>query len=87
MSASNPMVSGARAGDGRAPTRSLRFWLPLAASPAFALMAAHTAVLQAGPSNPLCATGQDGFALTGMVPMYLLMAIFHAAPWLKLIGR
>jgi hypothetical protein len=25
-------------------------------------------------------------ALTGMVPMYLLMSAFHSAPWLKLIS-
>jgi len=23
----------------------------------------------------------------GMVPMYLLMSVFHSAPWLKLIGK
>jgi hypothetical protein len=25
-------------------------------------------------------------SLGGMVPMYLLMSVFHAAPWLKLIA-
>jgi hypothetical protein len=25
--------------------------------------------------------------LTGMAPMYLLMAAFHLAPWLRLVGR
>jgi hypothetical protein len=25
--------------------------------------------------------------LTGMAPMYLLMSLFHSAPWLKLISN
>jgi len=25
--------------------------------------------------------------LTGMVPMYVLMSVFHAPPWLKLIAE
>jgi len=30
---------------------------------------------------------QHAAPLTGMTAMYLLMSAFHAAPWLKLIGR
>jgi hypothetical protein len=30
--------------------------------------------------------GRADFRLHGMVPMYLLMSAFHAAPWLKLIS-
>ncbi len=25
--------------------------------------------------------------LSGMIPMYLLMSLFHSAPWLKLIAN
>jgi hypothetical protein len=27
-----------------------------------------------------------GFPLGGMAPMYLLMSVFHATPWLRLIA-
>lgn len=63
-------------------------WLCLAAAPTFAIMALLTAVLGGGPRDMICAGMQDGSALGGMVPMYVLMSAFHSAPWLKLIfGR
>ncbi|MBR0713696.1 hypothetical protein JQ632_07020 [Bradyrhizobium liaoningense] len=59
-------------------------WLRLAAAPTFAIMALLTAAF-GGSADALCsATGAS--LLGGMVPMYLLMTAFHAAPWLKLIG-
>jgi hypothetical protein len=58
-------------------------WLGLAASPTFAAMAALTS-LGSGPMVLCSATA--GFPLGGMVPMYLLMSVFHAAPWLKVIA-
>lgn len=58
-------------------------WLPLATAPSFAMMAALTAILGDGPAI-MC--GQQSSLLGGMVPMYLLMSAFHAAPWLKLIA-
>jgi len=58
-------------------------WLGLAASPTFAAMAVLTS-LGSGPMV-LC-SGAAGFPLGGMVPMYLLMSVFHAAPWLKVIA-
>jgi len=58
-------------------------WLGLAASPTFAAMALLTS-LGGGPMV-LC-SGPAGFPLGGMVPMYLLMSVFHAAPWLKVIA-
>ena len=60
-------------------------WLYLAASPIFATMAVFTAVA-GGPADPLCAQGY-GWSLSGMVPMYLLMSVFHSRPWLNLAGR
>jgi len=61
-------------------------WLCLAATPTFAILALLTALLGGGPMDRLCSG--SGAPLSGMVPMYLLMSTFHAAPWLKLIfGR
>ena len=61
-------------------------WLSLAAAPTFAAMALLTGLQGGGPADMLCAAAHDGWPLGGMVPMYLLMSAFHAAPWLKLIA-
>ena len=61
-------------------------WLCLAASPTFAAMALLTAC-DGGRPDMLCAAMQHASPLGGMVPMYLLMSVFHVAPWLKLICR
>jgi hypothetical protein len=61
-------------------------WLSLAAAPTFAGMALLTAVMGGGPLEMLCAAGpEEPSLLTGMVPMYVLMSAFHAAPWLRLL--
>ncbi|WP_395674415.1 hypothetical protein [Inquilinus sp.] len=60
-------------------------WLHLAAAPTFAAMALATAV-SGGEADVLCAAAGMS-PLAGMVPMYLLMSLFHAAPWLRLIAR
>jgi len=60
-------------------------WLSLAAAPAFAVMALLTGIF-GGKPDLLCAALQGTSALSGMVPMYLLMSAFHLAPWLKLIN-
>lgn len=57
-------------------------WLHLAATPTFALMALVTGV---SGGDVLCST-MGASPLAGMVPMYLLMSVFHAAPWLRLIA-
>ena len=59
--------------------------LSLAAAPTFAIMALLTAVLGGSP-DALC-SGAGASPFGGMVPMYLLMAAFHAAPWLRRIAR
>jgi hypothetical protein len=61
-------------------------WLHLAAAPTFAIMALLTTVHDHSQPNLLCSAG-DSFWSGGMAPMYFLMALFHAAPWLKLISR
>ncbi|HWF75684.1 MAG TPA: hypothetical protein VN694_00785 [Caulobacteraceae bacterium] len=60
-------------------------WLSLAAAPTFAGMALLTG-LAGGPMDRLCAPA--GWApINEMALMYLLMSLFHAPPWLRLIGR
>jgi hypothetical protein len=69
-----------------APALDAADWLHLAATPTFAIMALLTGALGGGPSVMICSAAHDGFPLSGMVPMYLLMSAFHSAPWLKLIS-
>jgi hypothetical protein len=57
--------------------------LYLAAAPTFAVMALLTAVL--GDGSALCSIASTS-PLSGMMPMYLLMSVFHLPPWLKLIA-
>jgi hypothetical protein len=61
-------------------------WLCLAAAPTFAIMALLTAIHGGGQMTMMCSATPDASPLDGMVPMYLLMSAFHAAPWLKLIS-
>ena len=61
-------------------------WLRLSATPTFAIMALLTVIFDGGSPNALCSAAGD-LRLSGMVPMYLLMAAFHSVPWLKLIFR
>jgi hypothetical protein len=64
---------------------ALAFCLPLAAAPAYALMALAT-LLHGGSAAPvMCSSGSDLFS--GMVPMYLLMSLFHCTRWLRWIGE
>jgi hypothetical protein len=67
-------------------TSGVADWLGLAAAPTFAVMALLTAIHGGGQMAVMCAAAPGASPLDGMVPMYLLMSAFHAAPWLKLIS-
>jgi hypothetical protein len=82
---SNGSAGGAIHESGHAPALGMPGWLGLAATPTFAIMALLTGA-GGGPPDMICSTARDAFPLGGMVPMYLLMSAFHAAPWLKLIA-
>jgi hypothetical protein len=58
--------------------------LALAAAPTFAIMALLAGVLDSGPGEMLCSAAPAS-PLSGMATMYLLMSVFHAAPWLRLM--
>ena len=60
-------------------------WLYLAAAPTFAIMALLAGVLGGGQPDILCSAAEHTSPLSGMIPMYLLMSVFHSAPWLTLI--
>jgi hypothetical protein len=62
-------------------------WLSLGAAPAFVFMASLTLVVGAGAQEMWCSGASHASALSGMAPMYLMMSVFHFAPWLKLISR
>lgn len=58
-------------------------WLHLAAAPTFAIMA--LSALDSGQPNAFCSAAGSLWP-GGMVRMYLLMALFHLTPWLKLMS-
>ena len=77
----------------RAKSRQRRKWplrversLSLAAAPSFAVMALLAAV-QDGNKDIMCSGAHGASPLTGMVAMYVLMSVLHAAPWLRMIGK
>ena len=63
------------------------YGLQLAAAPTFAAMALLTAIAGNGAVDILCAAALGASPLSGMTAMYLLMSVFHAAPWLRLVER
>jgi hypothetical protein len=69
-----------------AAARAIPKGLSLAAAPTFAIMALVAAVQGGGARDVLCAAAHDASPLNGMAGMYLLMSVFHSAPWLKLIS-
>lgn len=57
-------------------------WLSLAATPTFVVMTLITGQAS-GSVGGLCAARSPS---DGMAAMYALMALFHAAPWLRLVA-
>jgi hypothetical protein len=74
----------AAASGGKAAGARATHWLSLAASPTFAVMALLTSVN--GEADMICSSIRDTFPLNGMVPMYLLMSVFHLPPWLRVLS-
>jgi hypothetical protein len=85
MTAVQHDTAGASAGGGNAAAFAAAHWLSFAAAPTFAIMAVLTGALGGGSSDMLCSAAHDASPLSGMVPMYLLMSVFHSKPWLKLV--
>jgi hypothetical protein len=59
--------------------------LRLAAAPTFAIMALLT-IVGGGAHEIWCCMESHRAVPTGMIPMYLLMSLFHLPHWLKLIS-
>ena len=65
--------------------RTAAGWLGLAAAPTYALMAGIAA--HGSPRFAICSMASGMLPIDGMASMYLLMSVFHLAPWLKLAFR
>lgn len=76
------MLAGA--GDRGAPDCAPARRIGLAAAPAFALMTLGS-VLAGTRADALCGAMQGSSPLFGMTAMYLLMAVFHLPPWVRLL--
>ena len=85
MTSSTLTPTSALSGKARLSTHGAADWLHLAAAPTFAVMAALTAVQGNGMADMMCGGAHGASPLSGMALMYLLMSVFHAAPWLKLV--
>jgi len=81
--ADHTVKDGSTDGGGNWAAPALSRWLGLAAAPTFAVAAWWG---QIGAHPDICTAVHGSHALSGMTLMYLLMSVFHASPWLKLIA-
>jgi hypothetical protein len=72
-------------GDSNSVARVAADGLCLAATPTFTIMALLAAV-GGGQPDILCSAAEHTSPLSGMVPMYVLMSVFHSPVWLKLMS-
>lgn len=86
MTAIGHEIEGSSTESGKAAACGGAEWLCLAATPAFAVMALLSGAFGSGMPDLLCLTAQEAWPLNGMVTMYLLMSVFHSAPWLRLLS-
>jgi hypothetical protein len=84
MSGSSEINEGAggHSADPALPVIASR-WLALAAAPSFALMTVLSAY---GAGGDMICSAEGSSMLGGMMPMYLLMSLFHCGPWLRLLA-
>lgn len=61
-------------------------WLHFAATPIFAVMALVTAFTGSG-MDAMAHSAMHASTWNGMLVMYILMAVLHAAPWLELRAK
>jgi hypothetical protein len=69
------------------PKARADYLLSLVPAPTFAIMAALTASHGGSMSDVLCSAALNESPLTRMSLMYVLMSVFHLAPWLNLLSR
>ncbi|MGH8147036.1 MAG: hypothetical protein ACREPY_11945 [Rhodanobacteraceae bacterium] len=80
-------IHDATKGEAGARASRIAEWLHLAAAPTFAVMALLTGIAGSGAADMLCSPTHGMSPLGGMTAMYLLMAAFHASPWLRLASH
>lgn len=59
--------------------------LALAAAPTFAAIALWSVIAGPSPAGMICST--PGSPVDAMTMMYVLMAVFHIPPWLRMATR
>lgn len=68
----------------RRPALDAARWLHYAATPTCTALALLSACFDGGPDSVCSAMGHASL-IDGMTTMYLVMALFHAGPWLRLL--
>ena len=80
-------TSGACAKTGKLAALDAAGWLSFGGRASLRNHGAAHRLKGAGAPVALCSAAHDAAPLSGMTIMYVLMCVFHLAPWLKLIHR